>query len=224
MKRLFICALTLTFLISACGKAEKTQTEAATDVKKDETKKEMTTSNDTHKLAKWPADYPVDGDSVAVMVVEQEGVGELGTIVIEFYPDKAPNHVRNFKYLANSGFYNGLTFHRVIKGFMIQGGDPAGNGMGGPGWTVDAEFNDTPHKKGILSMARTQDPNSAGSQFFICHGDPAHLNGQYTVFGNTIKGLDVIDKVADTELQGSSPMHKVFMKSVKIVPRSEAGL
>ncbi|MBU0690430.1 peptidylprolyl isomerase [bacterium] len=212
------------FLISACGKAEKTQTENNADVKKEELKEEMTTSNDTQKLAKWPADYPIEGDSVAVIVVEQESVGELGTLVIEFYPDKAPNHVRNFKYLANSGFYNGVPFHRVIKGFMIQGGDPQGTGMGGPGWTVDAEFNDTPHKKGILSMARTQDPNSAGSQFFICHGDPAHLNGQYTVFGNTIKGLDVIDKVATTELQGSTPVKKVMMKSVKIVPRAEAGL
>ena len=229
MKRLFVLTLTLTFLIGACGKAEKTETaaEKTDDKKMEEPKKEMTTSNDTDKLAKWPADYPVDGDSVAVIEVEQEGVGDLGTMVVEFYPDKAPNHVRNFKYLANSGFYNGVPFHRVIKGFMIQGGDPQGTGMGGPGWTVDAEFNDTPHKKGILSMARTQDPNSAGSQFFVCHGDPAHLNGQYTVFGNTIKGLDVIDKIAAVEVGGpqrSTPVQKVTMKSVKIVPRAEAGL
>jgi cyclophilin family peptidyl-prolyl cis-trans isomerase len=184
----------------------------------------MAKSTDSGKLQKWPADYPVDGDSVAVIEIVQDGTGDLGTIVIEFYPDKAPNHVRNFKWLADHGYYDGVNFHRVIKGFMIQGGDPSGNGTGGPGWNVNAEFNDTPHKKGILSMARTNDPNSAGSQFFICHGDAPHLDNQYTVFGNTIKGLDVVDAVATTAVQGSTPTQRVYMKSVKIVARADAGL
>ena len=227
MKKLFVFTLAAFFLMSACSKAEKTQAQTPVETKKPEPKKELTTTTNPDKLAKWPADYPVTGDSVAVIDIEQEGVGDLGTIVVEFYPDVAPNHVRNFKYLADAGFYNGTPFHRVIKGFMVQGGDPTGTGMSGPGWTVNAEFSDRPHKKGVLSMARSQDPNSAGSQFFICHGDPAHLNGQYTVFGNTIKGLDIVDKIANTPCggaQNSTPMKKVVMKSVKIVPRSQAGL
>ena len=116
-------------------------------------------------------------------------------MVAEFYPDKAPNHVRNFKWLANNHFYDGVTFHRIIKGFMLQGGDPTGTGSGGPGWTVNAEFNDIKHTKGILSMARSSDPNSAGSQFFVMDGTTPHLDGQYSAFGKVIKGLDVIDKV-----------------------------
>jgi peptidyl-prolyl cis-trans isomerase B (cyclophilin B) len=227
MKKLFVFTLTAFFLFSGCSKAEKAQVTPPAETKKAEPKKELTTTTNPDKLAKWPADYPVSGDSVAVIVVEQEGTGELGTLVVEFYPDKAPNHVRNFKYLANNGYYNGVPFHRVIKGFMIQGGDPTGTGMSGPGWTVNAEFNDRPHKKGILSMARTNDPNSAGSQFFICHDNASHLDGQYTVFGNTIKGLDVVDKIANTPCGGpqqSTPLKKVTMKSVKIVPRSQAGL
>jgi hypothetical protein len=154
MKKLFVLTLSIFFLFSSCSKAEKAQVQNTADTKKAETKKELTTTTNPDKLAKWPADYPVSGDSVAVIVVEQEGAGDLGTLVVEFYPDKAPNHVRNFKYLANAGYYNNVPFHRVIKGFMIQGGDPTGTGTGGPGWTVNAEFNDRPHKKGILSMAR----------------------------------------------------------------------
>ena len=129
-----------------------------------------------------------------------------GTMVLEFYPDVAPKHVANFKKLARQGFYDGQCFHRVIKGFMIQGGDPNTKdetkkqswGQGGPGYTINAEFNAKHHARGILSMARTPDPNSAGSQFFICHGDCGQLDNQYTVFGNLIKGLDVLDKIAST--------------------------
>ena len=129
-----------------------------------------------------------------------------GVMVLEFYPDVAPGHVANFKKLASSGFYDGTCFHRVIPGFMIQGGDPNTKndsakdtwGMGGPGYTINAEFNSKHHARGILSMARTSDPNSAGSQFFICHADAGNLDGQYTVFGNLIKGFDVLDKIATT--------------------------
>ena len=118
-----------------------------------------------------------------------------GEMVAEFYTDVAPGHVENFKKLAKQGFYDGQCFHRVIKGFMIQGGDPLTKdeanigrwGTGGPGYQIKAEFNDKPHTRGVLSMARSNDPNSAGSQFFICHGDPRFLDKQYTAFGKLIK-------------------------------------
>jgi peptidyl-prolyl cis-trans isomerase B (cyclophilin B) len=153
----------------------------------------------------------------------------LGTMVVEFYPDVAPNHVANFKKLARSGFYDGQCFHRVINGFMIQGGDPNTKdknakdtwGMGGPGYTINAEFNSKHHARGILSMARTSDPNSAGSQFFICHGDCGQLDNQYTVFGNLIKGFDVLDKIASTPTEGPDrPVTRVNIDSIKIVPAS----
>jgi peptidyl-prolyl cis-trans isomerase B (cyclophilin B) len=108
-----------------------------------------------------------------------------GPIRLSLLPEVAPGHVKNFVALAQTGFYNGVTFHRIIKGFMIQGGCPEGTGTGGPGYQIKAEFNKTPHEAGVLSMARTNDPNSAGSQFFICLGRHTHLDGQYTAFGKT---------------------------------------
>ncbi len=108
-----------------------------------------------------------------------------GPIRLTFFPDKAPGHVKNFLALAQTGFYNGLTFHRIINGFMIQGGCPQGTGTGGPGYSIKAEFNDTPHEPGVLSMARSQSPDSGGSQFFICLGRHQHLDRQYTAFGRT---------------------------------------
>ena len=128
---------------------------------------------------------------------------KFGEIEIEFFPDKAPNHVANFIKLAKSGFYNGTIFHRVIPGFMIQGGDPntrdqtnkAAYGMGGPGYNVNAEFSDIQHKRGILSMARAEDPNSAGSQFYIVVENSFFLDRKYTVFGQVVKGMGVADKI-----------------------------
>ena len=149
-----------------------------------------------------------------------------GTMVMEFYPEVAPNHVANFKKLAQKGFYDGTCFHRVIKGFMIQGGDPNTKdeskkdswGQGGPGYTVNAEFNARHHARGILSMARASDPNSAGSQFFICHGNAGFLDGQYTVFGNLIKGDDVLEKIATTATEPPDrPVKRVNVESIKIV-------
>ena len=151
-----------------------------------------------------------------------------GTMVLEFYPDVAPGHVANFKKLANKGFYDGTCFHRVIKGFMIQGGDPntkdesAKNswGTGGPGYTIKAEFNSKHHARGVLSMARTSDPDSAGSQFFICHGDPKFLDHQYTTFGKLIKGDEVLEKIGTTPTQpGDRPNKRMGVTSIKIVPR-----
>ncbi|HTL61562.1 MAG TPA: peptidylprolyl isomerase [Nitrospira sp.] len=128
---------------------------------------------------------------------------KFGDMEIVFFPDKAPNHVQNFIKLAKSGYYNGTIFHRVIPGFMIQGGDPNTKdpkrpetyGMGGPSEKLKAEFNDTPHRRGIVSMARTNDPNSAGSQFFIVVKDSNFLDGQYTAFGEVVKGMEVADKI-----------------------------
>ena len=119
-----------------------------------------------------------------------------GTMVVGFFPDKAPGHVENFVKLAEKGFYDGTVFHRTVAGFMIQGGCPQGTGTGGPGYQIKAEFNDTPHVRGVLSMARSSDPNSAGSQFFVCHGDARFLDKQYTAFGKLLEGLDVLDKIA----------------------------
>ena len=129
-----------------------------------------------------------------------------GEMVVEFWPDVAPKTVENFKTLAQKGFYDGTCFHRIIKGFMIQGGDPLTKdaskeshwGTGGPGHTIKAEFNDRSHQRGVISMARSSNPDSAGSQFFICDGDASFLDRQYTAFGKLIKGDDVLAKIADT--------------------------
>jgi len=150
-----------------------------------------------------------------------------GEMVIEFWPEVAPKTVENFKALAQKGFYDGTCFHRVIKDFMIQGGDPltkdAGReahwGTGGPGHTVKAEFNDRHHDRGVISMARSQDPNSAGSQFFICHGSARFLDRQYTAFGKLIKGDDVLETIATTKThQQDRPDKRMSVETIKIVP------
>ena len=151
---------------------------------------------------------------------------KFGTIELKFFPDVAPNHVNNFIELAKKGFYDGSTFHRVIPGFMVQGGDPnskspdkSKHGMGGPGYTVKAEFNDKPHKKGTLSMARSANPDSAGSQFFICVADAPFLNKQYTVFGEVVSGMDVAEKIVSQPRDPrDNPNDRIEMK-VKIVEK-----
>ncbi len=149
---------------------------------------------------------------------------EHGNIEIKFYDDKAPGHVKNFIDLAKKEFYDGTTFHRVIPGFMIQGGDPNSkkddrslHGTGGPGHTIPAEFNDTKHKRGVLSMARSQDPDSAGSQFFICVADAAFLDGQYTAFGEVTSGMDAVDEIVASERDSrDNPLKPIPMKKVSI--------
>src|SRR5690242_18417240 len=155
-----------------------------------------------------------------------------GTMVIGFWPDVAPNTVANFEKLARKGFYDGTCFHRIVKGFMIQGGDPltkdpskeAKWGTGGPGYTIKAEFNDRKHQFGVISMARSSDPDSAGSQFFIVDGNASFLDHQYTAFGKLIKGDDVLKKIADTPVEPSAqgemskPKERVGVISIKIVP------
>jgi peptidyl-prolyl cis-trans isomerase B (cyclophilin B) len=151
-----------------------------------------------------------------------------GEMVAEFWPDVAPKTVENFKTLARKGFYDGTCFHRVIKGFMIQGGDPLTKdpakesvwGTGDPGYKIKAEFNDKSHVRGVLSMARSASPDSAGSQFFICHGDPKFLDKQYTTFGKLIKGDDVLEKIGTTKTHPPDrPDKRMGVESIKIVPR-----
>ena len=142
-----------------------------------------------------------------------------GMITIELWDDVAPGHVENFKKLAEDGFYDGLSFHRIIPSFVIQGGCPEGTGTGGPGWTVDAEFNDRPHDEGVLSMARSADPNSAGSQFFLCLGREhcQHLDGQYTGFGKVIDGIEVVRAIGSADTDGQDcPLEPIVMTEVKM--------
>ena len=147
---------------------------------------------------------------------------KFGEMEIEFLSEKAPGHVKNFLDLARKGFYDGTTFHRVIPGFMIQGGDPntkdpaasrARHGTGGPGYTIKAEFNDTAHKRGVVSMARAQDPDSAGCQFFICVADSAFLDRQYSAFGRVTRGIEVADKVVAAPRDNrDNPNERIEMK------------
>ena len=155
---------------------------------------------------------------VAIMVVK-----DFGKVEIELYPHIAPNTVNNFISLANSGFYDGLTFHRVIKDFMIQGGDPEGSGMGGPGYKIKGEFsknkfqNDLKHTEGVISMARSQNKNSAGSQFFIVTKDASHLDGQYASFGKIINGMDIVHDIENVQTGANNkPINDVIIESIKV--------
>ena len=156
-----------------------------------------------------------------IVTIEME---DGGIIRAELYPEIAPNTVRNFVSLVKKGFYDGVIFHRVIPGFMIQGGDPTGTGMGGPGYSIEGEFtsngfqNDLKHTRGVLSMARAMDPNSAGSQFFIMHMDAPHLDKQYAAFGKVTEGMDVVDAIARTprSMFNDKPTHEQKMKTVTV--------
>jgi peptidyl-prolyl cis-trans isomerase B (cyclophilin B) len=167
-------------------------------------------------------------DEVAVIKTSE------GDMVVQFWNDAAPNTIENFKKLARSGFYDGTIFHRIVKGFMIQGGDPnskdlgkeSSYGQGGPGYKIKAEFNDRSHERGVISMARSSDPDSAGSQFFICLASVPRLDHQYTTFGKLIKGDDVLEKIGDTPVtrsntgENSKPTKRVVIESIKVVPAS----
>jgi len=156
---------------------------------------------------------------------------KFGKIELKFFPEKAPNHVNNFIELAKKGFYDGTTFHRIIPNFMIQGGDPnskdhdkSKHGTGGPGYAVKAEFNDIPHKKGILSMARSMDPDSAGSQFFICAAEARSLDRKYTVFGEVASGIEVVDKiVSQPRDRRDNPDERIEMKVSIVEPVKSPG-
>ena len=155
-----------------------------------------------------------------VRITMQDG----GVIDLELNAQAAPITVENFLKLVNDGFYDGLTFHRIIPGFMIQGGCPDGTGMGGPGWHIKGEFarngvpNPIKHTRGVISMARAMDPNSAGSQFFIMHEDAPHLDGGYAAFGHVVAGMDVVDRIAEVDTDyNDRPLEPVVMESVRVV-------
>jgi peptidyl-prolyl cis-trans isomerase B (cyclophilin B) len=169
---------------------------------------------------------PVDSNANEVAVIKTSE----GEMVVQFWTDAAPNTIENFKKLARSGFYNGTIFHRIVKGFMIQGGDPTSKdpakenryGEGGPGYKIKAEFNNHPHERGVISMAREMDPDSAGSQFFICLAPVPRLDHQYTTFGKLIKGDDVLAKIGDAPVtfahgENSKPTKRVVINKIDIV-------
>ena len=165
-------------------------------------------------------DVQLRHNSDPVVVIETN----LGKMIIDFFPFEAPNHVKNFVISSSNGYYEGTLFHRIIPGFMIQGGDPnsiSGDpntwGQGGPSEKLDAEFNDIKHNRGIVSMARSQDPNSAGSQFFIVTSDSAFLDREYTVFGQVKEGMDIADKIVNVQKDGNDcPLEKVVMSKVSL--------
>lgn len=182
-------------------------------------------ANETRSEEK-KASLPVNASNEVAVIKTGEG-----TMVIQFWTDAAPKTVENFKKLARSGFYDGTIFHRIVKDFMIQGGDPLSKdsskesryGSGGPGYKIKAEFNDHAHERGVLSMAREPDPDSAGSQFFICLAPVHRLDGQYTTFGRLMKGDDVLEKIGQTPVEGngqgerSKPTKRIVIESIKIV-------
>lgn len=202
MSLLLVIALSFSLFIGCSKKEEPTNENNAS------------TNTDTQETEKGK------DDKNPVATIEME---DGSKIKIELYPDVAPNTVRNFISLANSNFYDGLIFHRVIPDFMIQGGDPEGTGVGGPGYSIKGEFssndfeNNLNHDRGIISMARAQDKNSAGSQFFIMHKDSPHLDGEYAAFGKVIEGIEVVDKIAAVETDAQDkPNEDVKMKKVTV--------
>jgi len=219
MKRMLIILPVMIALLMSCGgqKAEQTSQTPAEEPAQTATEPEATMEQTPEQTTEPTAEEAAIIDT------------RFGRIVLEFFPDVAPNHVANFKKLAREGFYDGTTFHRVIPGFMIQGGDPnskdenrANDGSGGPGYSINAEFNSKKHVKGTLSMARSQDPNSAGSQFFITVADVPHLDGQYTVFGRVIQGQEVADQIVAVPRDArDNPTEPVQMQKVSIVPRDQ---
>ena len=217
MKKIIALSIIFLFTVTAVNsfgketepaKSAVKETKAAKEVKK---VKEAKTKNKETKKPEKKMTEEKKKDQIAVIETN------MGTIKFKFLEDKAPKTCENFIKLTEKGFYNGTIFHRVIPNFMIQGGDPDGTGMGGPGYHIKAEFNDTKHVPGIVSMARSMDPDSAGSQFFICVAAVPHLDGQYTAFGEVIEGYDVVEKISKVKtLPGDKPVEPVVMKKVTI--------
>ena len=227
MRRFFCIAMTVLMLLSlACSTATAntytTDGAAAPGVQTGEQTGEQTTEQQPAQPAQNETTTTEEGTTmknpIATITMKDGGVMKL-----ELYPDVAPNTVKNFISLANAGFYDGLIFHRVIAGFMIQGGDPNGNGMGGPGYSIKGEFtgngftNDLKHSRGVISMARAMDPDSAGSQFFIMHVDYPYLDGQYAAFGMMTEGFTVLDSIATTETdRNDKPLNPVVIDTIRV--------
>jgi peptidyl-prolyl cis-trans isomerase B (cyclophilin B) len=231
----FSISLSLTLgLMAGCNQSIKIEDQSKKQPPT-ETKAGVKETNPAPKTAKLETNAPkpepketkpVNTNEVAVIKTA------YGEMVIEFWPDVAPNTVENFKKLARQGFYDGTAFHRIVKGFMIQGGDPltkdaskeAQWGTGDPGYKIRAEFNERSHQRGVVSMARSADPDSAGSQFFICLGDASFLDRKYTAFGKLLKGDEVLSKLGDVETvpsqsgEKSKPVQRQGVESIKIAP------
>ncbi len=217
MKRLFILILAFAMLLAGCQKNEDTTTAAPSTEKETETTTAETTAEETTRNP--DAVDPMDVETMTAEIT----VKDYGTIKLELYPSKAPQTVSNFVSLANQGFYDGTIFHRVIEGFMIQGGDPEGTGLGGPGYSIKGEFesngfeNDIKHDRGVLSMARKSSPlDSAGSQFFIVQEAAPHLDGDYAAFGKVVEGMEIVDEIASCETDANDkPLTDIVIESIK---------
>ena len=224
MKKLLAILLTLTLVLltgCAASPAAKEEPTAAPT--------EAPTAEPTAEPTEEPAEEETAADTPALPTAQTYPVATItmmdgGVITLELYPKLAPNTVANFIELANSGFYDGLIFHRVISGFMIQGGCPYGTGTGNPGYTIAGEFsanaykgNILQHKRGVISMARSQMPDSAGSQFFIMHQDASHLDGQYAAFGKVTSGMEVVDAIAAVQTNASDkPLEDQVIKTIRV--------
>ncbi|MBQ9878946.1 MAG: peptidylprolyl isomerase [Clostridia bacterium] len=215
-----IALIMIVSVISGCGseKTDTTVTNAPGQVSSDS---EDNNSNETDKIKE--SEDTALSDSNPIVTIEME---DGGIITIELYPDVAPNTVNNFISLINKGYYDGVIFHRVIPGFMIQGGDPDGNGVGGPGYAIKGEFsangfkNTLAHTRGVISMARTKIPDSAGSQFFIMVDSASYLDGQYAAFGKVLSGMEVVDKIVSAKTNAADkPMTDQRMKKVTVDTR-----
>lgn len=214
LKLSLLLCLSMGFFFAGCSTTTKENKDnSSTNVNK-------ASENSTSDMDKVAISEKGPNDKNPVATIQMEN-GK--TIKIELFPDIAPNTVRNFLSLSTKGFYNGLTFHRVIPGFMIQGGDPKGNGTGGPDYNIFGEFNSNgfnnplKHTRGVISMARSKNKNSAGSQFFIMHEDYPSLDGEYAAFGNVIEGLDVVDEIATVEKGANDkPVNDVKIKTITV--------
>ena len=207
LKLILVTLIMTSLVLVGCGTSKSNTNKTAENDTKSSSESSETNSSEANK-------------SLPLATISVEG---YGVIEAELYPEIAPNTVNNFIDLSNKGFYNNLTFHRIIKDFMIQGGDPKGDGTGGPGYSIEGEFtsngfaNSLKHTKGVLSMARSQDPNSAGSQFFIMTKESSHLDGEYAAFGKVISGLDVIDKIENVKTDSNDkPKEDVVIKSITV--------
>ncbi|WP_164217219.1 peptidylprolyl isomerase [Virgibacillus sp. YIM 98842] len=205
-KTLLIISISLLFLLAACGQDDGEQADETAEQPEEETNEQ--------------SNYPEDVEENPVVTITMENDEQ---ITAELYPEIAPNTVANFVSLVEDGFYDGLIFHRVIPGFMIQGGDPEGNGTGNPGYAIPGEFssngfeNDLEHDRGVLSMARSQDPDSAGSQFFIMTELSPHLDGDYAAFGEVTEGMEVADEIVSAERDDMDrPLEDQQMKEVTV--------
>jgi peptidyl-prolyl cis-trans isomerase B (cyclophilin B) len=206
MRKVLVFSILLVFFAFGCGKKEEAQTEQTPKGESEEM-----TQTEPEQVTKPIMQEPIERSKNPHVIIETD----YGNIEVELFWDKTPKTAENFLRLTLSGFYDSLTFHRIIPGFVVQGGDPLGTGMGGPGYYIDFENADTKHLRGSLGMARSQDPNSAGSQFYVCLKDLPQLDGKYVIFGKVVKGMDVVDKIAQVETGPNDvPVEKVIMKKV----------